>query len=394
LEKIKITLVDSTSANKRGILIGMGVVLAALVVWLIIGVSGGPKEPIYQGKALSLWLEDYTPSGRQKAAEAVHSTGTNAIPILLKWMRAKVPPRIVLKIELKLIDLAKKQSMVRIHYVFPVQRNEIAYVGFQVLGTNAATAVPELMSICAEKAHPESQRYAALSLGYIGPAAKLAIPLLMEYFNHTNALMRFAAVKSVTQIGGDPKLVVPAMRKVLKDPDDRIRFNAVAALRNYIRSDAYSRSNVLSAVPELMEVLQDKTVPPDENLKNELVSALWDLVPEKIAKPLIVEDFTPMVTNGVTSETLYRREFGEMWALIPTGRNVRCAVYQSIANNPVYLFRGTNHFLGRFQVAEPATNTSVEIVYIIDAGQIRLCARDDGRKEFPALRRVEEEAEK
>src|SRR5262245_28536683 len=106
--------------KRRCIWFGIGVVLAALVVWLLVGVIGGPSEPVYQGKALSLWLEDYTPSGRQKAAEAVRSTGTNAIPILLKWMRAKVPPPIALKIVLKLVDLARKQSLVKIHYVYAV----------------------------------------------------------------------------------------------------------------------------------------------------------------------------------------------------------------------------------------------------------------------------------
>jgi hypothetical protein len=107
-----------------------------------------------------------------------------------------------------------------------------------------------------------------------------------------------------------------------------------------------------------------------------------------------VEDPTPIVTNGVTTETLYRRDAGELWALIPKGRTVRCTVYQSIGDQPVYLYRGTNHFLGCFQVAEPAINTAVEIVYIIDGQQIRLCAYDYGRKEFPALRRVEEQVEK
>jgi len=374
-------------SKRRYVWIGIGAVSAALTVWLVVGVSGGPREPVHQGKALTLWLEDYTPSGRQKAAEAVRSTGTNAIPILLKWMRAKLPPRIVLRF----MDLARKQSLVKIHYVFPVQRNDIAYVSFQVLGTNAASAVPELMNICSESSSLECQEYAALSLGYIGPRATVAIPLLLGYFNHTNGSIRFAAVKSVMQIGGDPKLIVPAMRKILNDPENSIRLNAVAALHKYIRGDAYSRSNALSAVPELMEALHDKIVPPGTDLKEELEDALWDVVPEKIAKPLVVEDATPMVTNGITTETLYRREYDELFTLIPKGRSDRCAVYQCIANNPVYLYRGTNHFLGRFQIAETATNTSVEIVYIIDGQQIRLCARDYNRKEFPALRRVEEE---
>ena len=71
-------------SKRRYVWIGIGAVSAALTVWLVVGVSGGLREPVHQGKALTLWLEDYTPAGRQKAEEAVRSTGTNAIPILLK----------------------------------------------------------------------------------------------------------------------------------------------------------------------------------------------------------------------------------------------------------------------------------------------------------------------
>jgi len=376
--------------NKRRYLwIGIGVAVAALGVW-IVGVRGGRKEPVYEGKALSFWLKEYVRTADPKTEDAVRKIGTNAIPTLLRMIRAKDPAPAVQK----LLNLASKQKLIQIDPQAAYKSRYGAVFAFQVLGPDAASAVPELMKICADARHPELQEYAVQALGRIGSAARAALPILLSHFTHTNSEVSFNAVISVGMMGGDAKLVVPAMKNVLKGPSWANRFNAVAALHNYIRSDAYSRSNVLSAVPEMLEALRDQVVPPGRDLKDELEGALWDLVPEKIAKPLIVEDSTPMVTNGVTTETLYRREYGDLWALIPKGKTVRCTVYQSIANNPVYLYRGTNHFLGRFQVAEPATNTAVEIVYIIDEQQIRLCARDYGRKEFPALRRVEQEAEK
>jgi hypothetical protein len=90
---------------------------------------------------------------------------------------------------------------------------------------------------------------------------------------------------------------------------------------------------------------------------------------------------------------------GELWTLIPQGKAVRCAVYQSVIT-PLYLYRGltltttNDHFLGRFEVPGIPTNSSVEVVYIIDHQQILLCARDYNRKQFVELRRVENEAAK
>jgi hypothetical protein len=105
-----------------------------------------------------------------------------------------------------------------------------------------------------------------------------------------------------------------------------------------------------------------------------------------------------MVANDVTTEALSRsgpgRSDGELWTLIPQGKPVRCVTYQSVTT-PLYLYRGltlnstNDHFLGRFEVAGIPTNTSIEVVYIIDHQQILLCARDDDRKTFVELRKVE-----
>src|SRR5436190_21954088 len=45
------------------------------------------REPQYQGKSLSQWLEVYSRDADPTAAAAVHEIGTNAVPWLLKWIR-------------------------------------------------------------------------------------------------------------------------------------------------------------------------------------------------------------------------------------------------------------------------------------------------------------------
>lgn len=255
---------------------------------------------------------------------------------------------------------------------------------FGFIGTNAACAVPELIQICEGSRYPASQASAANALGDVGPAAKAAIPPLLRHFTHTNDEVRIAAVFAVQRIGGDPTMVVPAMKRMLKDPEPNVRWGAVAALER-----------VRSAIPELLEMLHDQ----DPEIREQVENALWSLAPEKVAKPIVVEDATPMVANGVTTEAFSRKAYGELWTIIPQGKPGRCVVYQSVIT-PLYLYRGVtrtstnDHFLGRFEVANIPTNSSVEVAYIIDHQQILLCARDYNRKQFVELRRVDNDVAK
>jgi hypothetical protein len=70
------------------------IVLAILIVAMVGGVVWQvlrQREPVYQGKPLSVWLEGYTSRsarlrGVQKAKEAVRHAGTNALPMLLAML--------------------------------------------------------------------------------------------------------------------------------------------------------------------------------------------------------------------------------------------------------------------------------------------------------------------
>lgn len=223
----------------------------------------------------------------------------------------------------------------------------------------------------------------------IGPAAKAAIPVLLKNFTHTNAEVRGGAVTAFCAIEGDPNIVVPAIKVMLKDPNRDVRWRAAGEL--WLRaSDLATIPAVRSAIPELLDALQDQ----DPAVKEDVENALWNLAPEKVAKPLVVEDATPMVTDGVTTEALSHEAYGEVWTIIPKGKAVRYARYNSTIT-PVCLYRGqtsttNDHFLGCFEVTGIPTNSSaeIEIVFIVDQRQILLCARDYNRKQFVELRRA------
>ncbi|MHB8523161.1 MAG: HEAT repeat domain-containing protein [Limisphaerales bacterium] len=307
---------------------------------------------------------------------------------MLKTVRAKDPPPVVLKF----LDLARNWRVLPIRYRYASTRNEEARYAFETLGPSAASAVPALIEIYQQDVSPDSRRCAASALASIGPSAQAAVPVLLRDFTHTNGQVRFDAVTAVSHIGGDPNLVLPAMRSALKDPKLEVRWNASAALLNL-------GARARPAVPDLLVALNDPATQRYQGLKEQLETALWLIAPEKVGKLLVVEDATPMVAGGVTTETLDVMFNGERKTLIASGRPVPCQAqfWHSAPRGPLTLYRsaskmtGTNHFLGEFEVMgipPPPSNANVSLLCIIADQQILLSARDNNRSVFLEIRRI------
>src|SRR5579872_1082215 len=102
---------------RKGRCIQFAVVLAAGVcglVWLLYSQLG--TEPVYLGKRLSVWLDakDRPLSygiEPYEAREAVRLAGTNAIPSLLRFLRAQDPPW-----KLKMMEWTQKQHWLKIKF--------------------------------------------------------------------------------------------------------------------------------------------------------------------------------------------------------------------------------------------------------------------------------------
>jgi hypothetical protein len=385
-----------TRMTKR---IGIGlffllVLVAATVLWR----ATRPDEPIYEEKPLTRWLESHVPNssadppfnspGWKKADEALRHIGTNAIPTLLRMVRAKDPPQVILK----LIDAAQQRGLAKQRYRRAYQRNEEGEYAFEVLGTNAVAAVPELIAIYQANVSPSSQRCAALALGHIGRPAAAAIPVLLNDFTHTNGEVRFYAVSALYHIGGEPSVVVPALKGVLRDPKPEVRWNASGALSKFGR-------RAQSAVPELLEAINDPATQGHKGLKEQFETALWRIAPEKVGKPIVVEDNTPMVVDGTTTASVDVMFNGERRTLIKPGRTVPCLTqfWDSEPRGPLNLFRTTTEppaaeqALGKFEVLglpPPPTNLNVSVLCVISGRQIILCARDNHTEEFLEIRRL------
>ena len=187
------------------------VALVSVIVWQML--QPGQREPVYHGKLLSSWVKDYALAFRlpPNAAlnmlnvdEAVRQAGTNAIPTLLRMLRAKDSA-----LKVKLMALAQRQHIINIEYTSAEKWNWAAPFAFGVLGARAQSAVPALIEIANRNISPASQCSAIMALGYIGPSAKEAVPSLLRWATNADAEVREISMVGLGEIGAEPDRVAP-----------------------------------------------------------------------------------------------------------------------------------------------------------------------------------------
>lgn len=126
--------------GSRGFYLAAGVALltVAFIVW-----PHGPKEPVYQGKALTRWIDEahdvgiFEQSDETKAA--MNAMGTNAVPFLLKEFARPIRP-----LRGRVYAWVNSHPFFRIHLRTDEERVRLAGNGLVLLDTNAAPALPML----------------------------------------------------------------------------------------------------------------------------------------------------------------------------------------------------------------------------------------------------------
>jgi HEAT repeat protein len=101
--------------------------------------------------------------------------------------------------------------------------------GLSRLGPAARSAVPSLIEALS-KDRPVRQN-AALALGQIGPDAREAVPALGEALSDSEWAVRRQAALALGQIGPEARKVIPGLQKVSRDPDPLVRQAAQKALK-------------------------------------------------------------------------------------------------------------------------------------------------------------------
>jgi len=189
--------------------------LAVLLVALA-GVSAWEglreREPVYQGKPLRVWLNAYRMHGlagvetwqvraeQQEADEAVRHAGTNALPTLLRMLRAEDSA-----LKVKFMDLAERQHFIKIKYTPAEELNYRACWAFGVLRAKAQSAVPALIEIANKNISHDSRCYAIAAMVFIGPLAKEAVPSLSAWATDADGIVRLHAVNALGGIRAEPE---------------------------------------------------------------------------------------------------------------------------------------------------------------------------------------------
>jgi HEAT repeat protein len=249
------------------LVVALASVIVSVIVWQLLQ----RREPEYQGYSLSSWLNnvEYTGKLSASAAEAVRQMGTEALPTLLRMLRAKDS-----SLKLQLMDWAARQPFVKIEHTPAEELNLRAKCAFAALGAKAQSAVPALIEIANQKISLESQTDAIHALGFIGPPAKEAVPSLLRWATNADQQVRFGAIYALGEIHAQPDRVLPVLINALHDPASGVQHGAVWALQ-YFGPDAKV------AVPALAELLN---APYDYESRFAATNALKAIDPEAAAK--------------------------------------------------------------------------------------------------------------
>jgi len=245
------------------------------------------REPAYQGRRLSEWLNDLPVAGgypvaenertrakelalqlgtnapdwlvsisetlgqipekEPRARDAVRQIGTNAIPALLRMLQYKQSP-----LKRTLARIISKQSFVRFHISAAHVRPMFALSGFFALGSEAKSAIPELVALLHNGKDGTVAHYAGLALAGLGPEA---LPQLTFASTNGDRLAQNGAVNGlflagpVGPLASESHRVAPVLITCLNDPDASIRGSAASALGQMLTEPE-------SVVPALIETLQ------------------------------------------------------------------------------------------------------------------------------------------
>lgn len=248
------------------------VILAAAVgiAWLV---WSRPREPVYQGKRLSVWLQG-NQTNRVQMTEAVRAIGTNSIPTLLRLLREDDS-----SLKPMLLKLLAKQKRFKIHYTPAAECNREGLAGFMILGASASNAVPELSRIYLRNISPESERTTAQSLAFIGPAASNAVPALlarisaMKVLTRTNETEFLCSIWALGRIHSQPETAVPALMELLQARDNVTRYQAALALGEF-------GPVAKPALPLMLKCYAES----NKGTKSQIAAAIGGVDPEAAAK--------------------------------------------------------------------------------------------------------------
>jgi hypothetical protein len=170
-----------TRAMRRRPVIALAVLLLTAAIWSVLAVW--PPEPRYHGRSLRRWLEDLTSNSseaRSQAEDAFRQIGPKAVPVLVVCLNRKNDP----PWKIKLVDLANRQSLIKVHFVSAELRRYQAVLALDALGPAGKDALPALEKMLFGNPH---RFEAAFVIAEIGPEA---VPSLTKGLTNESVAIR------------------------------------------------------------------------------------------------------------------------------------------------------------------------------------------------------------
>jgi HEAT repeat protein len=246
--------------SKRSKIIGL--VLAALILGVIVVVASRSREPSYRGRTLTSWLKECSgdlgsgglPSS--EAAVAIRVIGAErAMPHLLRMAHAQDGP-------IRGWIIRKNENWdipcLRMREAWMAQKFAIA--GFEALGTNCASAVPQLARLIGDTNHACT---AVMCLAGIGRPSEAPV---CQALTNPSPDVRCIAASQLARVTDDLEVYLARLIGPLNDPNARVRSAAVLALGSQAHhSDA--------VIPLLVKALQD----PDQHVSQYATHLLGSL---------------------------------------------------------------------------------------------------------------------
>jgi hypothetical protein len=224
--------------RKRLTRIAAGVLLGLLIlaggIWLGSKTLGNSEEKLYARRLLSYWQQqlDGRDAGASNAAYAV--VNAQVVPQLIDTMFHDTNDS---KIRLTVIGVLNGIPGIQINYM-------------EALGRRSS---------------------AATDLGELGPAAKVALPSLIQALKGADVGMHESAIKALGKIHSDPDVVIPLLIPYLTNDD--LNDEAASALGDYGRLAE-------EAFPRIVPLLKAK----DDDARAAARVALKKIDPEAAAK--------------------------------------------------------------------------------------------------------------
>lgn len=248
--------------------------LFALIVTACVTKDPSSKEPLFEGKQLSCWLQDFGYESdfrtqfeierNEKAENAIRGIGRDALPYLLKAIQsdeferrfqgmyglcaagsnaAPIIPQLAILLKNERVETARFAAVALASIgseaipallkgftngIFEVR--SIALDGLAKNGEKSVAAVPALVAALNDSITNLNERI-IIVLGEIGKESDLVVPLLIQFLGDPYYGYRLCAAEALQKFPDKAKPAIPILKKMLKDDHPWVREAAEETLQ-------------------------------------------------------------------------------------------------------------------------------------------------------------------